>query len=79
MCKRFRNKKWVGVGEHEVIGRGKLKGNLSERGIQLFSKPRQRLLGKYNLTFYENDTIHFILIEETCTAKRTDMVVIILE
>jgi hypothetical protein len=30
--------------------------------------------GKYNLTFYGNDSVHFTLIEDTCTARRTDIV-----
>ena len=30
--------------------------------------------GKYNLTFYGNDSVHFALIEDTCTARRTDIV-----
>jgi hypothetical protein len=30
--------------------------------------------GKYNLTFYGNDSVHFALIEDTCTVRRTDMV-----
>jgi hypothetical protein len=30
--------------------------------------------GKYNLTFYGNDSVHFALIEDSCTARRTDIV-----
>ena len=30
--------------------------------------------GKYNLTFFGNDSVHFVLIEDTCTARRMDMV-----
>ena len=30
--------------------------------------------GKYNLTFVGNDSVHFALIEDTCTARRTDIV-----
>ena len=30
--------------------------------------------GKYNLTFYGNDSVHFSLIEDTCTARKTDIV-----
>jgi hypothetical protein len=30
--------------------------------------------GKYNLTFYGNDSVHFTLIEDSCTARRTDIV-----
>ena len=30
--------------------------------------------GKYNLTFYGEDSVHFIVIEDTCTERRTDIV-----
>ena len=30
--------------------------------------------GKYNLTFYGGDSIHFALINDTCSARRMDMV-----
>ena len=30
--------------------------------------------GKYNLTFYGNDSVHFVLIEDTCSVRRMDMV-----
>lgn len=30
--------------------------------------------GKYNLTFYGNDSVHFTLIEDTCYARRMDIV-----
>jgi hypothetical protein len=30
--------------------------------------------GKYNLTFYGNDSVHFTVAEDTCTARRTDIV-----
>src|SRR5580704_17959906 len=30
--------------------------------------------GKYNLTFYGGDSIHFVLIEDSCSARRMDIV-----
>jgi hypothetical protein len=30
--------------------------------------------GKYNLTFYGNDSVHFVLIEDSCIERRMDMV-----
>jgi hypothetical protein len=30
--------------------------------------------GKYNLTFYGSDSVHFVLIEDSCSARRMDMV-----
>jgi hypothetical protein len=30
--------------------------------------------GKYNLTFYGSDSVHFALINDTCAARRTDIV-----
>ena len=30
--------------------------------------------GKYNLAFYGNDSVHFTIVEDTCTARRTDIV-----
>jgi hypothetical protein len=30
--------------------------------------------GKYNLTFYGSDSIHLVLIEDTCSARRMDIV-----
>jgi hypothetical protein len=30
--------------------------------------------GKYNLTFYGSDSVHFVLIEDTCSARRMDIV-----
>jgi hypothetical protein len=30
--------------------------------------------GKYNLTFYGSDSVHFTLIEDSCTARRMDIV-----
>jgi hypothetical protein len=30
--------------------------------------------GKYNLTFYGSDSVHFVLIEDTCFARRMDIV-----
>lgn len=30
--------------------------------------------GKYNLTFYGSDSLHFDLIEDSCTARRSDIV-----
>jgi hypothetical protein len=30
--------------------------------------------GKYDLTFYGSDSVHFTLIEDTCTARKTDIV-----
>lgn len=30
--------------------------------------------GKYNLTFYGIDSVHFVLIEDSCSARRMDMV-----
>lgn len=30
--------------------------------------------GKYNLTFHGNDSLHFVLIEDSCTERRMDMV-----
>ncbi|MGN6604127.1 MAG: hypothetical protein ACTHK8_16845 [Ginsengibacter sp.] len=30
--------------------------------------------GKYKLTFYGNDSIHFALIEDSCTKRRMDMI-----
>lgn len=30
--------------------------------------------GKYNLTFYGSDSVHFAVIEDTCYARRMDMV-----
>ena len=30
--------------------------------------------GKYNLTFYGSDSVHLVLIEDTCAARRMDMV-----
>ena len=30
--------------------------------------------GKYNLAFYGSDSVHFVLIEDSCSARRMDMV-----
>jgi len=30
--------------------------------------------GQYKLTFYGNDSVHFTLINDTCSARRTDLV-----
>jgi len=30
--------------------------------------------GKYNLTFYGSDSVHFVLIEDSCSPRRMDMV-----
>jgi hypothetical protein len=30
--------------------------------------------GKYNLTFYGSDSVHFVLIEDSCSARRMDIV-----
>jgi hypothetical protein len=30
--------------------------------------------GKYNLTFYGSDSLHLVLIEDSCTERRMDMV-----
>ena len=30
--------------------------------------------GKYNLTFYGNDSVHFTLIEDTCVERKNDIV-----
>jgi hypothetical protein len=30
--------------------------------------------GKYNLTFYGSDSVHFALIEDSCTERRMDLV-----
>ena len=30
--------------------------------------------GKYNLTFHGNDSVHFTLIDDTCSERRMDMV-----
>lgn len=30
--------------------------------------------GKYRLTFYGNDSLHFVLINDTCSARRMDIV-----
>jgi hypothetical protein len=30
--------------------------------------------GKYSLSFYGDDSVHFALIEDTCTARRADVV-----
>jgi len=30
--------------------------------------------GKYNLTFYGSDSVHFTLIEDTCSERRMDIV-----
>jgi hypothetical protein len=30
--------------------------------------------GKYSLAFYGNDSVHFALVEDTCAARRTDIV-----
>ena len=30
--------------------------------------------GKYNMTFYGSDSVHLVLIEDTCSARRMDIV-----
>ena len=30
--------------------------------------------GKYNLTFHGNDSVHLVLIEDSCSARRMDLV-----
>jgi hypothetical protein len=30
--------------------------------------------GQYKLTFYGNDSVHFVLIKDTCSARRMDLV-----
>ena len=60
-------------------------GQIGERGNYLLKKSvfsiknskdvcGKDYWGKYNLTFYGNDSVHFALIEDTCSARRTDMV-----
>ncbi|MGC4035852.1 MAG: hypothetical protein QM764_07815 [Chitinophagaceae bacterium] len=60
-------------------------GTIGERGDYLFSdsifsiKNSKKVCGdgywgKYNLTFYGSDSVHFTLIADTCTERRMDLV-----
>ncbi|HEY4935946.1 MAG TPA: hypothetical protein VII44_05165 [Puia sp.] len=60
-------------------------GTIGERGSYLFKDPVFSIKnikdvcgngywGKYNLTFVGADSIHFTLIEDSCSARRMDIV-----
>ena len=60
-------------------------GQIGERGIYLLKDSvfsiknikdvcGKDYWGKYNLTFYGSDSVHFVLIEDTCSERRMDIV-----
>ena len=60
-------------------------GQIGERGNYFLKDPvfsiknskdvcGKNYWGKYNLTFHGSDSLHFVLIEDSCTERRMDMV-----
>jgi hypothetical protein len=60
-------------------------GQIGERGIYLLKDSvfsiknikdvcGKAYWGKYHLSFYGSDSIHFVLIEDTCSIRRMDLV-----